>query len=197
MPVPTGKPTFFKTQDKFRNWLQRYASRRDELWVGFHKTHTNTPSITWPQSVDQALCFGWIDGIRKSIDESTYMIRFTPRRKPSIWSAVNIRRFEELKAQGLITPDGQRAFDAKKKKHTKRYSFEQGTLTLLPEYEKQLKKNKKAWTFFQSLPPSVKKPSIWFVMSAKKESTRVRRLETLIDCCVRGERLPQLRRPGQ
>ena len=151
--------------------------------------------MTWPESVNEALCYGWIDGIRKSIDDSAYMIRFTPRRSNSIWSAVNIRNFDLLKKAGRIKAAGQAAYDAKKEKHTNRYSFEQGTLKLLPAYERKFKSNKTAWTFFQSLPPSVRKPSIWYVMSAKREDTQLRRLDKLIRCSAAGERLPELRRP--
>ena len=187
------RPTFFPTPLHFRRWLEKYHNNKNELWVGFYKKHTGRPSLTWPESVDQVLCFGWIDGIRKSIDEEAYMIRFTPRRPTSIWSSVNIRRFGELKALGLITSAGQAAFDAKKAQNTRRYSFEQGTLQLPPAFEKKIKSNKSAWRFFESLPPSVKKPSIWYVMSAKQKTTQLRRLEILIRCSEAGQRIPPLR----
>jgi len=188
------KPKFFRTAHDFRKWLGIYHTKKDELWVGYHKRATGKLSMTWPESVNEALCYGWIDGIRKSIDDRAYMIRFTPRRPNSIWSAVNIKNFETLKRAGLILPAGQGAFDAKKEKHTNRYSFEQGTLTLLPAYEKKFKSNKTAWEFFQSLPPSVKKPSIWYVMSAKREDTQLRRLFKLMRCSEKGQRIPELRR---
>jgi uncharacterized protein YdeI (YjbR/CyaY-like superfamily) len=185
-------PKFFPTPVHFRKWLEKNHGKKDELWVGFYKVKSGLPSITWPQSVDQALCFGWIDGIRKSIDETAYMIRFTPRRPGSIWSAVNLRRFEELRAQGLVSQTGQKTYDARDEKNTNRYSFEQGSVALRPEYLKQLKANKKAWTFFQSLPPSTRKPSMWWVMSAKRRETQLRRLDILISSSEKGERIPPL-----
>lgn len=190
-------PKFFKRPADFRKWLSRNHQKQEALRVGFYKISTGKPSITWPESVDQALCFGWIDGIRKSLGDEAYMIRFTPRHANSTWSAVNLRKFAQLKEDGLIEPAGQAVFHARKDKHTNRYSFEQGTLKLAPHYEKKFKSNKKAWAFFNQLPPSVKKPSIWYVMSAKQEATQLRRLNTLIKCSEAGERIPQLRRPGK
>lgn len=187
------KPMFFRTPSAFRKWLATHHQKHVELWVGFYKVTSGLASITWPQSVDEALCFGWIDGVRKSIDDRSYMIRFTPRRSTSIWSAKNIQRFAELKAQGLIHPAGQEAFDKIQETHTRRYSFEQDTLHLLPEYEKQLQANVKAWTYFQSLPPSVKKPTIWWVMSAKRKETQLRRLGIVLDSCTQQQRIPPLR----
>ena len=187
-------PRFFPTPEDFRSWLQENHDKQEELWVGYYKKATKKPSITWPESVDEALCFGWIDGLRKSIDEESYKIRFTPRRPSSIWSAVNIRRFEELKKLGRIRSPGQAAYERRKEKRSERYSYEQGTLELAEAYEKKIRANKKAWDFFRSLPPSVQKPSIWYVMSAKREETRLRRLETLIQCSEEGQRIPQLRR---
>ncbi|HLF65766.1 MAG TPA: YdeI/OmpD-associated family protein [Saprospiraceae bacterium] len=186
------KPTFFPTPAHFRKWLEKNHKKKDELWVGFYKTSSGIPSITWPQLVDELLCFGWIDGIRKSIDDTTYMNRVTPRRATGIWSNKNIKRFAELKAAGLIMPAGQTAFDAKKGTYTNRYSFEQATITLLPAYEKKLKANKKAWAFFQSLPPSKQKPTIWWVMSAKQKETQLRRLAILIASSEKGEKIPPL-----
>ena len=188
------KPTFFKTPAAFRKWLERNHQTQDELWVGYYKTATGKSSVTWPESVNEALCFGWIDGMRKSIDETAYMIRFTPRRPNSIWSALNIKNFEALKKAGRIHPAGQAAYDAKKDKLTHRYSFEQGTLKFLPTYERKFKSNKTAWKYFQSLPVSVRKPSIWYVMSARREETQLRRLDKLIQCAEAGERIPELRR---
>lgn len=187
-----SKPVFFSAPDEFHEWLKEHHKEYKELWVGFYKTATGLPSMTWPESVDQALCFGWIDGIRKSLGEKSYMIRFTPRRPTSIWSAVNIRRFGELKKMGLVSQAGEVAFKAKKESHTSRYSFEQGKLELPAEYLKRFKSNKPAWKFFQSLPPSVRKPSVWYVLSAKKEDTRLKRLQTLIACSEKEKRIPQL-----
>ncbi len=187
-----SKPTFFKTPDHFRKWLDKNHVKKQELWVGFYKVKSGLPSITWPESVDQALCFGWIDGIRKSIDDTAYMIRFTPRRATSIWSAVNIKRYAELKTEGLITPSGQVAFEERDTKKTNRYSFEQKSHALLPEYASKIKSNKKAWQFFQSLPPSAKNPSIWWVMSAKRRETQLRRLDILISSSERNQKIPPL-----
>ena len=188
------EPKHFPTKADFRTWLEAHHNQEEELWVGYYKKATKKPSITWPQSVDEALCFGWIDGLRKSVDEESYKIRFTPRRPNSTWSAVNIKRFGELKAMGLIRPAGQAAYERKAEKRSELYSYEQGTLGLSRAYEQKIKANQKAWDFFQSLPPSVKKPSIWYIMSAKREDTRLRRLDTLIQCSEEGQRLPQLRR---
>ncbi len=187
-------PKFFPTQTDFRTWLEQNHGQEEELWVGYYKKATKKPSITWPQSVDETLCFGWIDGLRKSIDEESYKIRFTPRRPNSIWSAVNIKRFEELKALGKVQPSGQAAYERRAEKRSEIYSYEQGALDLPEAYEKKIRANKKAWDFFQSLPPSVKKPSVWYVISAKREETRQRRLDTLIQCSEEGLRIPHLRR---
>ncbi|MCB0547043.1 MAG: YdeI/OmpD-associated family protein [Phaeodactylibacter sp.] len=188
------KPKYFPTQADFRNWLEQHHGQEEELWVGYYKKATKKTSITWPQSVDEALCFGWIDGLRKSVDEESYIIRFTPRRPTSIWSAVNIKRFGELKELGRVQPSGQAAYEKRAEKRSEMYSYEQGTLSLPEAYEKKIRANKSAWDFFQALPPSVRKPSIWYVMSAKRKDTQLRRLETLIQCSEEGQRLPSLRR---
>ena len=191
------KPKFFPTPGDFRQWLTENHESEQELWVGYYKKATGKPSLTWPESVEQALCYGWIDGLRKSIDEEAYKIRFTPRRPNSIWSAINLKMVERLKKEGLMQPAGLAAYKRRSEKRSEVYSFEQGNVKLAPEYEQQLKANPDAWEFFQSLPPSVKKPSVWWVMSAKQESTRQRRLGILIECSATGQRIPQLRRPGK
>ena len=191
------EPKFFPTPGDFRQWLTENHESEQELWVGYYKKATGKPSLTWPESVEQALCYGWIDGLRKSIDEEAYKIRFTPRRPNSIWSAINLKMVERLKKEGLMQPAGLAAYKRRSEKRSEVYSFEQGNVKLAPEYEQQLKANPKAWEFFQSLPPSVKKPSVWWVMSAKQESTRQRRLGILIECSATGQRIPQLRRPGK
>ena len=188
------KPKFFAQQSDFREWLERNHNAAQELWVGYYKKATGIPSITWPESVDEALCFGWIDGIRKSIDEKSYMIRFTPRNPRSNWSAVNIKRVEELTALGLMKTSGIAAFQKRLEKKSAQYSYERKDVKLDAEYEAELKANKKAWEFFQSLPPSAKKPSILWVMSAKREETRLRRLESLIKSSEEGQRIAPLRR---
>ena len=149
--------------------------------------------MTWSESVDQALCFGWIDGVRKSIDKDSYMIRFTPRRHGSIWSAVNIKKVEELTGQGLMHPAGLAAFGLRKEEKSRVYAYEQKTVKLSAEYEEKFRAHPQAWKFFQSLPPSYHKPAINWVMSAKQEATRLKRLDELIADSASGRRIKQLR----
>lgn len=186
------KPTFFETPQNFRDWLERYHNQRTELWVGYYKKATGRASITWPESVDQALCFGWIDGIRKSLGDESYVIRFTPRRQKSIWSEVNLKRINELIELGLVHEFGLAAYERRTDKTSARYAYEQGDVALSKEYEEQIKANPKAWDYFEALPQSYKKPSIWWVMSAKQKETQLRRLGILIECCEKGERIPGL-----
>ena len=188
-------PTFFRAPADFRQWLERNHDTAPELWVGFHKKGSGKPSITWPQSVDEALCFGWIDGVRKSIDADSYVIRFTPRRPRSIWSLVNVKRVEELTKLGRMTPAGLRAFEARDPARSGVYSFEQRkeSMTLAPPYEAKLRANRKAWAFFQSQAPYYRRMASLYVMSAKKEETRLRRLATLIEDSAKGQRLGPLR----
>lgn len=185
------KPTFFKTQSDLRKWFEKYQNKQEELLVGFYKRDSGKPSITWPESVDEALCFGWIDGIRKSIDEVSYTIRFTPRRARSTWSAVNINRAGELIALGLMTPSGLKAFAARQENRSGIYSYEQRSAELPDEYRRLLEKNKAAWKFFAAQPPSYRKAANWWVLSAKKEETRLKRLDRLIDHSTREETIPQ------
>jgi uncharacterized protein YdeI (YjbR/CyaY-like superfamily) len=179
MPSPL-KPTFFKTQAHFRKWLKKNHSKEAELLVGFYKVGSGRQSITWPQSVDEALCFGWIDGVRKSIDKDSYTIRFTPRKPASIWSAVNIKKVEELTKQGLMEPRGIASFGKRTENRSKIYAYEKEAVKLSDEFEKIFKANNKAWLFFQSLAPSYRKPATNWVMSAKQEATRIKRLNKLI-----------------
>jgi uncharacterized protein YdeI (YjbR/CyaY-like superfamily) len=183
------KITFFESSSDFRDWLEMHHGDARELWVGFYKRNSGKPSITWPESVDQALCFGWIDGVRKSIDELSYMIRFSPRKSTSIWSAINIKRAEELSTQGLMRPAGTKAYQLRKENRSGIYSYEQRSATLPDAYEKTLKANKAAWDFFQAQPPSYRKIAFWWVVSAKKEETRLKRLEKLIEYSAQGKRL--------
>ena len=170
------KPKFFSTPRAFRAWLDRHHADTTELWVGFYKKDSGRPSITWPESVDEALCVGWIDGLRKSIDERSYMIRFTPRKPGSIWSAVNTRRANELIRAGRMAVAGLRAFEGRDPKKTNLYSFEQRTAAMLhPAFEKRFKANHDAWKFFQSQPEGYRRVAIFWVMSAKQEETRARR----------------------
>ena len=189
------KPKFFSTPDKFNAWLKKYGDSKDELIVGYYKKATGKPSITWEESVDEALCYGWIDGIRRRIDDESYCIRFTPRRPTSIWSARNIERVNVLTKEKRMQAAGIRAFEKGSRQRSVRYAYEQRNVKLDKQFESRFKRHKKAWDFFQSLPSSVKKPSIWWVASAKKEETRVRRLEKLIDCSKHEEILPQFLRP--
>jgi len=173
-------PTFFEKPSDFRNWLQKNHKKETELLVGFYKVGSGKPSITWPQSVDEALCFGWIDGVRTSIDKESYQIRFTQRKPTSIWSAINIQKIEELTKQGLMLPAGLASFEKRTETKSKIYSYEKDEAELIPNFIKQFKANKKAWDYFQSLAPSYRKVSTHWVMSAKQEKTRLKRLNQLI-----------------
>jgi uncharacterized protein YdeI (YjbR/CyaY-like superfamily) len=172
--------TFFPKQSDFRKWLKGNHKKETELLVGFYKVGSGKPSITWPQSVDEALCFGWIDGVRRSIDEHSYCIRFTQRKITSTWSAVNINKMEELIKKGLMQPAGLASFEKRKENRSRIYSYEKEPAKLADAYVKKFKSNKKAWTFFTSLAPSYQKLGIHRVMDAKQEKTQLSRLEKLI-----------------
>ena len=184
-----GDVTYFASAAEFRRWLKKNHAKAKELWVGFHKKATGKPSMTWPQSVDQALCFGWIDGIRKRIDDDRYVIRFTPRKPTSIWSAINIARVRELTAQGLMQPAGAKAFALRDAKRSAVYFYENRPKALAREYERVLRGNPKAWAFFQKLPPAYRRLMAYYVMEAKQEETRQRRLARLLAACAAGKRL--------
>jgi uncharacterized protein YdeI (YjbR/CyaY-like superfamily) len=183
------EPLFFDTPAAFRKWLEKNHDKEKELLVGFYKKDSGKPSITWPESVDEALCFGWIDGIRRSIDAHAYSIRFTPRKPASIWSAINIKKVAELTQKGLMKPEGLAAFEKRKPEKSAIYSFENQAKTLTPEFEKLFKANKKAWEFFSAQPPGNKKLNIFRVMSAKQEKTQLSRLEKLIAESEAGRRI--------
>jgi uncharacterized protein YdeI (YjbR/CyaY-like superfamily) len=186
-------PTFFATPDDFRAWLQAHHETETELLVGFHKKGSGRPSITWPESVDQALCFGWIDGVRRRIDDASYSIRFTPRKARSTWSAVNVKRVGELTAEGLMRPPGLAAFERRSDDKTAIYAYEQRTAaTLDPEQERRFKADKQAWAWFQAQPPSYRRTATHWVVSAKKHETRQRRLERLIEDSGAGRPIPSL-----
>lgn len=172
--------TFFATQEDFRRWLEKNHEKEPEIIVGYYKVGSGKPSLTWPQSVDQALCFGWIDGVRKSINEESYCIRFTPRRSDSTWSAVNIRKVEELTNAGLMKPAGLLAFSHRKTNKSGIYSYENEPFILDPDMEKLFRKNKKAWDFFSKQAPSYQKAILRWIMSAVQEKTRQSRLEKTI-----------------
>ncbi len=173
-------PLFFATQDEFRQWLEANHDKESALIVGFYKVNSGKPSMTWSESVDQALCFGWIDGVKHSIDQDSYQIRFTPRKKNSIWSAVNIKKVEGLIEKGLMRNAGLVSFNHRTEDKSKIYSFENEEVKFSPELEAIFKSNKAAWDYFQSLAPTYRKPSSNWVMSAKQESTRLKRLHELI-----------------
>jgi len=186
-------PKFFKQPNDFRKWLEKNHHKKTELLVGFWKKGTGKPSITWPESVDQALCFGWIDGIRKSLGQDGYTIRFTPRKEKSHWSAVNLKKYADLKKLGQIHPAGEKAYSKMENKNSKKASFEQKHIELGRAFESKIKSNKKAWIFFQNLAPSYKKASTWWVISAKQQETKLRRLVILIKSSAAGEKIPMLR----
>ena len=182
-------PTFFASEFEFRRWLEANHVTAPELLVGFWKKSTGKPSIDWPQARDQALCFGWIDGIRKSLGDDAYTIRFTPRREDSIWSKVNLERFAALKAEGLMTAAGERAYEASKNK-SEHYSYERDLAALSADDEARFRKNEAAWTDWENRPPAYRKTVLHWVTSAKKPETRAKRLGILIDCSARGEKIP-------
>jgi uncharacterized protein YdeI (YjbR/CyaY-like superfamily) len=181
--------TYFASPEAFRRWLARHHRARTELWVGFYKRSTGRPSMTWPESVDEALCFGWIDGVRTRVDERRYTIRFTPRRPKSIWSAINIRRAHVLRSTGRMRAAGLTAFAARVENRSGVYSYEQRSDRLEEPYASLLKRHRPAWTFFAAQPPSYRKMVGWWIVSAKKEETRVTRLQTLIERSAQGVRL--------
>ncbi len=183
-----SKPVFFKDKAALRKWFLKNYQKEEELWLGYYKKDSGKPSVTWPDSVDEALCVGWIDGVRKSIDEESYVIRFTKRKPDSIWSNINIAKVEALKAQGLMLPEGLAAYEKRKEHKSGIYSFEKGPATLDPAYEKQFKANKKAWKFFSDAAPGYRKVATHLIMSAKQEKTRQSRLEKLIAQCERGDK---------
>ena len=186
---PEPKPTFFKTPADFRKWLDKHHADTTELWVGFYKKDSGTRSITWPESVDEALSYGWIDGVRKRVDETSYKIRFTPRRARSVWSAVNIKRVAELIKEGRMKPAGEMAFAARQENKSGIYAYEQRQPELPETYMRQLQKNKAAAKFFEAQPPSYRKIIMWWIVSAKQEETRLKRLSKLIEASAMQQRL--------
>ena len=185
---------FFPAPDDLRAWFEENHDRCDEVWVGYYKKATGLPSVTWPESVDEALCFGWIDGIRKSIDEKSYKIRFTPRRRGSHWSARNLGRMEHLIAEGRVTEAGLSAYRKRDPGNQKKAAYEQRDVTLPPEYERRFRAEPEAWSYFQGARPSYRKQVTWWVVSAKREETRLRRLGILIESSARGDVIPAMRR---
>jgi uncharacterized protein YdeI (YjbR/CyaY-like superfamily) len=184
-----AEPVFLATEADFRRWLEANHETAPELLVGFWKKGSGKPSIDWPQARDQALCFGWIDGIRKSLGPDAYTIRFTPRRKGSIWSKVNVERFEALTAASLMTPHGERAYEENKHK-SGLYSYEKPLASLELAEEKRFRTNNTAWADWEQRPAGYRKNVLNWITTAKRPETRAKRLATLIDCCARGEKIP-------
>lgn len=187
-----GEVIFFNNQEEFSHWLNKHHTEASEVWVGFFRKSTGHANLTWSESVDTALCFGWIDGIRKSIDEQSYKIRFTPRKVRSVWSAVNVKKVKRMIQLGKMRSEGMDVFN--KRSDIQGYSSEQRNLQLAKVYEEQIMANQPAWLFFINLAPSYKRDSIWWVMSAKKEETRLRRLGILITSSEEGLKIPNLRK---
>jgi uncharacterized protein YdeI (YjbR/CyaY-like superfamily) len=182
-------PRHFRSQAEFRRWLERHHASASELWVGFYKKSSGRGGIGYKEAVDEALCFGWIDGLKKRVDDASYMHRFTPRRRGSIWSAVNLRRMQELIALGLAAKPGIDTYEGRDPKKAGLYSFENRPQALAPELEKKFRANARAWAFFGAQPPGYRKLCVFFVMSAKQEDTRLRRLDRLIASSSEGKRL--------
>ena len=183
---------FFKNQEEFSDWLEEHHADASEVWVAYFRKSTGRASLTWSISVDVALCFGWIDGIRKTIDKESYKTRFTPRKITSVWSAVNVKKVEALIKLGKMKPEGMHVFN--NRTDAQGYSSDQRNAQLAREYEEQIKANQTAWVFFTNLAPSYKRDSIWWVMSAKKEETRLKRLGILITSSEAGLKIPTLRK---
>lgn len=173
-------PTFFPNQEEFRKWLTLNHQTEKELVVGFYKVNTQKPTMSWSESVDQALCFGWIDGVRKSIDAESYSIRFTPRKKNSIWSVINIQKIDVLSKAGSMTEAGQKAYALRTAERSAIYSHEKEAAVLDDAFEQQFRTNEAAWIFFNKQAPSYQKVMIHWITSAKQEKTRISRLTKLI-----------------
>lgn len=192
MPDENKKPHFFERPQDFHKWLKANHNKETELLVGFYKTSSGKKSITWPESVDEALCYGWIDAVRRSIDDESYSIRFTRRKPSSIWSAINIAKVEALTKEGRMQPEGLAAFEKRKESKSRIYSFESEAKELDEKYMQQFKANKAAWEFFNTQAPSYRKAAIHLIMTAKQESTRQSRLEKLIASSEAGEKIKEL-----
>jgi uncharacterized protein YdeI (YjbR/CyaY-like superfamily) len=184
-----SRPTYFLTAADFRRWLEANHQAAPELLVGFWKKGSGKPSIDWPQARDQALCFGWIDGVRRSLGEDAYTIRFTPRRKGSIWSKVNVERYEALTADGLMTPAGVRAYEENKHKSGV-YAYENAVAELTAEEEAQFRRNKASWADWGKRPAGYRKTALHWITSAKRPETRTKRLVILIESSAKGEKIP-------
>lgn len=188
-------PTFFDSAAAFRAWLARHHDSANELLVGFHKVGSGRSTMTYKEALDEALAFGWIDGVRRRVDDESYTIRFTPRKPTSIWSAVNIERVKELEAAGRMMPPGRAAFAKRDEKRSAIYSYERGHAELDAASRRAFAKNKNALAFYTQQAPWYRRTTAHWILSAKRPETRARRLETLIDYSARRERLPMLTPP--
>lgn len=186
-------PTFFSSKSALRKWFEKNHDKATELLVGFYKVTSKKPSISWSESVDEAICFGWIDGVRKSIDDESYCIRFTPRRPGSIWSAININKVEMLSKQGLMNVSGIEAFEKRQENKSRIYSYEKEPSSLPEDFLKKFKAHKKAWEFFQSMAPSYQKICIHWITGARQDATKIKRLEELIHDSEAGRKIKRLR----
>jgi uncharacterized protein YdeI (YjbR/CyaY-like superfamily) len=192
-PTKNPEPAFFARPALFRKWLEANHETRSELLVGFHKRDSGRESMSWPESVAEALCFGWIDGVRRRLDEDSYTIRFTPRKSSSIWSTVNTNKMRELIAEGRVHPAGMRAFERRSEEKSSVYAYEnRHTAVLDAESEREFKRHKTAWKFFEACPPWYRRTATWRVISAKRPETRAKRLAELIACCAEGRAIPSL-----
>jgi uncharacterized protein YdeI (YjbR/CyaY-like superfamily) len=192
------KAIYFASTAEWRDWLREHHALATEVLVGFHKRRTGAPSLTWSESVDEALCFGWIDGVRKRLDDDRYTIRFTPRKPTSTWSAVNVAKMNELEAAGRMTAAGRAAFRRRREDRTATYSYEQRHLAAFDlAAERRFRANRKAWSYWQAQAPSYRKNATFWVMSAKRAETRERRLSKLIEDSAAGRTVPPLTPMGR
>jgi uncharacterized protein YdeI (YjbR/CyaY-like superfamily) len=184
---------YFGSPDEFRSWLEQHHDSAGEVWLGYWKKHTGKPSLTWSQAVDEALCFGWIDGVLRRVDDERHVQRFTPRKPASNWSAVNIAKVERLRAEGRMRPAGEAAFALRREDKSGVYSYEQRDMAAFePEQEQRFRADAAAWEFWSACPAGYRKTATWWVVSAKKPETRARRLAKLIEDSAAGRRLAQL-----
>jgi uncharacterized protein YdeI (YjbR/CyaY-like superfamily) len=191
-------PLFFKRPSEFRAWLEEHHEKEPELWVGFRKKASGEPSMTWSEAVDQALCFGWIDSVRRGIDDTRYANRFTPRKQRSTWSTLNVKRIKELVTKGLVRPAGLVAFEERVAGRTGKYSYEQKKSVKLDDaYEERFRANEKAWSFFQAQAAWYRRAAVWWIMSAKKTATKQSRFARLIEDSSNGRTIPPLTRPNK
>ncbi len=190
-------PAFFESSEQLHAWFSEHHDTRQELFIGFHKKGSGKKGLDYASVMAVALCFGWIDGVLRPIDETSYALRFTPRKQGSIWSKVNIKKVEALLEAGLMQPSGIAAYEKRKPERTGVYSFEQENVAFEPAAEATFRANEAAWAFFEKQAPSYQRAATWTVTSAKRPETREKRLATLIELSERGERLPQLSRPAK